>query len=134
MAKAYWYENGRWLRGGPEYFFGTADGMPPGKMISFVGGGGKTSMMFYLAEVYSRKGLKTAVMTTTKIRRTEVFCNAPEHWERLWAEGKYAVCGEAVDDIKLRTMKKELVDILAASADVVLIEADGAGRRLRMSL
>lgn len=129
MAKAYWNENGRWLCGGPEDFFGTADGMPPGKMISFVGGGGKTSTMFYLAEVYSRRGLKTAVMTTTRIRQTEVFCNAPEQWEKLWAEGKYAVCGEAADEIKLRSMEKELVDILTASADVVLIEADGAGTR-----
>ena len=31
MAKAYWNENGRWLCGGPEDFFGTADGMPPGE-------------------------------------------------------------------------------------------------------
>lgn len=128
MAEAYWNENGIWLCGRPEEFFGGADGMPPGRMISFVGGGGKTSTMFYLAEVYSRKGLKTAVMTTTRIRQTDVFCNSPEQWEKLWAEGRYAVCGEAADQTKLRSMEKELVDMLTASADVVLIEADGAGR------
>ena len=49
----------------------------------------------------------SAVMTTTRIRQTEVFCNAPEQWEKLWAEGKYAVCGEAADEIKLRSMEKE---------------------------
>ena len=79
MAEAYWHENGKWHHGLPAEYFRN-----PGKVVSIVGGGGKSSLMYHLAKEYNRRGLKTAVMTTTKIYRPETFCRTPAECESCW--------------------------------------------------
>ncbi len=38
-----------------------------GHVVSLVGGGGKTTLLYFLAEAYRRRGLRAAVLTTTHI-------------------------------------------------------------------
>ena len=83
-----------------------------GHVISLVGGGGKTTLLYALARWYSAQGQRVLVSTTTHIRRPDANC-APD--EAVPAEGG-----------KL-TMPPHLADWMA-EADTVLLEADGAKR------
>lgn len=121
MAEAYWHDNGEWHYGIPADYFCS-----PGRVISIVGGGGKSSLMEHLAEEYSQKGLKTAVMTTTKIYRPETFCKTAAECEGCWKEERYAICGALNDEGKLGRPTDELLSWLDREADIILSEADGA--------
>ena len=123
MAEAYWHENGKWHHGLPAEYFRN-----PGKVVSIVGGGGKSSLMYHLAKEYNRRGLKTAVMTTTKIYRPETFCRTPAECESCWEEGYYAICGALNAEGKLGRPADEMLEWLIREADVILSEADGARR------
>ena len=76
-----------------------------GHVISLVGGGGKTTLLYALARHYSAQGQRVLVSTTTHIQRPDANY-APDEAARdaLWQAGTYAV------------------------ADTVLLEADGAKR------
>ena len=78
-----------------------------GHVISLVGGGGKTTLLYALARHYSAQGQRVLVSTTTHIRRPDANY-APDEAARdaLWQAGTYAVAG--------------------VPADTVLLEADGA--------
>jgi len=110
-------------------------------VVSFVGAGGKTSTLFWLAQVLAAGGQRVLVTTTTRMFRPEPGCGAtlliePERAQRLAAlralpsasgivalfsnfdatEGKVVGC--APDEIdELKSM---------AVADMILVEADGA--------
>ena len=95
-------------------------------MIALVGAGGKTTLLYALAEECCRKGWKTLVTTTTHIWRPEERWMAHSEAELLamWEQGRFAVAGQEAPGGKL-TAPDEL-ERYAALADVVLIEADGA--------
>ena len=118
-AVAWWYENGIWKQGAAEDVLG-------GRVISVVGGGGKTSLMYYLAGVYQRAGKRTAVLTSTRIFDPGDACRTVEDCRRRWRLGQYAVCGEKAERGKLVIPNRELLSALDTCADVMLIEADGA--------
>lgn len=99
-----------------------------GHVISLVGGGGKTTLMMTLAEKYCAKGMKTVVMTTTRIQRPLQAVSTLEACRARWEAGEYAVCGEDAPEGKLRAPKDEVLTALLEEADAVLIEADGAKR------
>lgn len=99
-----------------------------GRVISLVGGGGKTTLLYRLASHFAAAGERTAVLTTTKIYRPDAFCTTAQACEAFWQKGQYAVCGEAVSSEKLGPPSPALLDWLLARADRVLIEADGARR------
>ncbi|MEG1994362.1 MAG: hypothetical protein RR048_05570, partial [Oscillospiraceae bacterium] len=44
----------------------------PYKMVSIIGGGGKTSLMFSLAKELKNKGKKVAITTSTHIMRPSI--------------------------------------------------------------
>ena len=96
-----------------------------GHVISLVGGGGKTTLLYALARHYSAQGQRVLVSTTTHIRRPDANC-APDEAARdaLWQAGTYAVAGVPAEGGKL-TMPPHLADWMA-EADTVLLEADGA--------
>lgn len=95
--------------------------------VSLVGGGGKTTLLFWLAGECAGRGKKVLVSTTTHIRRPpEGFAQDVENVRKLWAEGRYAVIGTPCREEKLTAPAEELFQELTVQADVVLLEADGA--------
>lgn len=121
---AYWLEGERLVRGAPQDafpFLGTR-----GHVVSLVGGGGKTTLMYALAEASRARGLRTALMTTTKMGCTGPYCRTMAACRARWAAGDYAVCGER--GTARRLVAPAFTEELLAQADAVFIEADGARR------
>lgn len=97
--------------------------------VSLVGGGGKTTLLFWLAEECTRRGKKVLVSTTTHIFHPgESFAQDVENVCRMWDSGKYAVIGTPCEGKKLTAPEEDVLQRLTAQADVVLLEADGAKR------
>lgn len=121
---------------------GFADVTAIPRIISFVGGGGKTTSMYHLAEELAEQGLRVLVTTTTHIQypndgQTADIIHVSELDEITW-EGKILTAGKSVLSVldngrqmKKLTMPEGLGDEavmarLLELADVILIEADGA--------
>ena len=101
-----------------------------GHVVSLVGGGGKSTLLAFMAEQCAARGWRVLVGTTTHIRRPE-----RERWAQtdaeladLWARGSYAVVGTAADDDKLTAAPPALMAHWMSMADIMLLEADGAKR------
>lgn len=119
-------------------------GIRRGQVVAVVGAGGKTTLVYRLAREARELGLSVLVTTTTHMGTLPeavtgpVFVEAdgdPEPALRaaLGAEGRATLLGRRVRDDKLAGLAPERVDALAALADVVLVEADGArGRSLKV--
>lgn len=97
-------------------------------VISIVGGGGKTTILYALARQYAKQGARVLVTTTTHIQKPEdrVFAMTCDQVETLWEQGSYAVVGTPTENGKLKSLEKKEMDIYLQMADVVLIEADGS--------
>ena len=104
--------------------------IPDGRhVISLVGGGGKTTLLHYLAGCFSAHGKCTAVMTTTRMGCPEAYCETIEACRACWARGDYAAVGQRLENGKFRAPGEAVLEALLAEAQIVLIEADGAHRR-----
>ena len=97
-----------------------------GHVVSLVGGGGKTTLLYQLSAHCARKGWRVLVTTTTHIRQPEA-CYAPDDaaLAALWQAGHYAVIGTPAENGKLTLPPQQLLHRMA-QADAVFIEADGA--------
>lgn len=101
----------------------------PGHVAALVGGGGKTTLMYALAELACRRGLRTAVTTSTHIAIPDsgVLCHSLEDCRALWQAGRYAVWARPVREPgKLGPLEPEEFQTLYGTADLLLVEADGA--------
>lgn len=98
-------------------------------VISLVGGGGKTTLLHYLAGCYAAQGMRTAVMTTTRMGCPPAYCETLAACRACWARGDYAACGRRLPNGKFRAPQEDVLAALLQEADIVLIEADGAHRR-----
>lgn len=125
-AAACWLEGGRLVSGLPQDAFPFLS--ERGHVVSLIGGGGKTTLMYHLAEVSQGRGLRTAVMTTTKMGRPGPYCRSMAACRACWSAGEYAVCGERLNERKLVAPAPEFLAQLLAQADALFIEADGARR------
>ena len=99
-------------------------------IVSLVGAGGKTTVMYQLAEHFASLGKKVLVTTTTHIFQPACnFAQSLAEVEALWQAGSYAVVGniEAGTD-KLTQLPADVFETYSALADLVLVEADGAKR------
>ena len=99
-------------------------------IVSLVGAGGKTTVMYQLAEHFANLGEKVLVSTTTHIFQPACnFAESVAEVEALWQAGCYAVVGsvEAGTD-KLTQLSEDVLENYCRVADLVLIEADGAKR------
>ena len=100
-------------------------------VVSVVGGGGKSTLIAWLASRLTKAGRKVLVTTTTHI-----FFPEPEFYavdgkavRERWADGRYAVIGSPEPQKgKLTVPSQELLTECVAQADTVLVEADGAKR------
>lgn len=100
-------------------------------VISLVGGGGKTTTMFALAEHYCRLGKRVLVTTTTHIGKPDqYYASDKKEVLQLWEQGHYAVVGrqekKAGFPDKLKSLPEPEMERYMELADMVLIEADGA--------
>lgn len=101
-----------------------------GHVVSFVGAGGKTTLMYAFAGICAGNGLRTLVTTTTHIFEPDRSVRAEKlsDAERLWEAGSYAVVGASAENGKIRGLPEEELRVYTDRADMVLIEADGAKR------
>jgi molybdenum cofactor cytidylyltransferase len=113
---------------------------PAGELVAFVGGGGKTTLMFALARELAAAGRRTVVTTTTRLGSGQVhlapaLCHPAElvgpdrdalsrHLDR---HRLCLIAGTIVED-KAKGVALDLPGRLLARPDVddVLVEADGA--------
>ena len=112
--------------GAPEDYFPFFDGKR--HVISLVGGGGKSTLLEYLAQCFAARGARTVIMTTTRMACPAHVCGSMEDCRACWAAGEYAACGERTENGKFRAPQDSLMNELLQEADAVLIEADGAHR------
>ena len=98
-----------------------------GHIVSLVGGGGKTTLLYAMARHCAAKGWRVLVSTTTHIQCPENnWARTEAQREALWAAGQFAVAGAPAEGGKL-TRQPALQEWMA-QADAVFLEADGAKR------
>ncbi len=98
------------------------------QVISIVGAGGKTTLMYALARYYAGQGASVVVTTTTHIKRPQNYLVARNKEELLCllAKNSIVAAGAAVPENKLtQAYEMSIIDYMNA-ADIVLVEADGA--------
>lgn len=106
------------------------------KIISITGAGGKTSVMFRLAEELKAMGKRVIVTTSTHIfypdkYQVEILTDASELEHIAWKDQILVVGGRVEDGEKgrkLAGMRGPCIGRLKDWCDVVLIEADGSRR------
>lgn len=98
------------------------------RVVSIVGGGGKSSLMDFLARLLTAQGRRVGVITSTRIGRPQSLCRDKAACLACWARGTYAVCGTDAEPGKITLPEPELLAWLLHTADAVLCEADGAKR------
>jgi probable selenium-dependent hydroxylase accessory protein YqeC len=115
-----------------------------GDVVALVGAGGKTTLLYRLSEDARRAGLRVLATTTTHMgalpeaETGPVFVEAdggplPGLDAALRERGRATLLGRRVRSDKFRGVAASRVDALAARADLVLVEADGArGRSLKL--
>jgi probable selenium-dependent hydroxylase accessory protein YqeC len=97
------------------------------KFVSFVGGGGKTSLSEYFARRAAEQGIRVAVTTTTKIWARHHYLTFGEFLKQSNRNMNLPLCiGKNVDKGKLTGLDEDEVQLLGNYFDLVLIEADGA--------
>ena len=100
--------------------------------LSFVGAGGKSSLMEAMAIWGTKQGKKVLVTTTTHIFRPEPekLAQTADDLERIWSAGDWVVIGEMEmkQPQKLKMPDRDWMRQAMALADLVLIEADGSKR------
>ena len=118
-------------------------GVKAREVISLVGAGGKTTLMFRLAQELSLNGKKVVTTTTTKIltptsgETNSLFIDPDEEkikdfvWHHLDQFHHITVARERLGSGKLKGVSPNLVEGLWRSLgiDVIIIEADGAAGR-----
>ena len=101
-------------------------------IISFVGAGGKSSLIDAMAKWGSNQGKKVLVTTTTHIFKpqSEILATNEEQLQKIWETGHWAVIGATEEKQPQKLKMPELVWMrqAIALADLVLIEADGSKR------
>ncbi len=125
------------------YFLVESLGLREREVISLVGAGGKTTLMFRLAKELARVGKKVVTTTTTKILEPSsedaprLFVHSDE--EKLRRQALQSInrfrhitlARERLDSRKLNGISSDLVGLLWKSSeiDMIIIEADGAAGR-----
>lgn len=98
------------------------------QVIAIVGAGGKTTLLYTLAEYYAGQGASVTVTTTTHIKRPGHYPVAGNKEEllRLLAEHRIVVAGKGAPEGKLVQADGMGIADYQNAADIVLVEADGA--------
>lgn len=99
-----------------------------GHVLSLVGAGGKTTIMYALAQAFIRRGKKAIITTTTHIQRPEKFPVAENSkmLALLLQTHSIVVAGKEAGHNKLKMPDGLDLTEYKKMADIILIEADGA--------
>ena len=108
-------------------------GLGERELVSLVGGGGKTTMLFALGNGLASQGRRVVLTTTTKMSRDQalsaptVCWSASEVSASLGKPGPLMLVGD-IDDHKISGAPPEVVDHLfeTSDADYIIVEADGS--------
>lgn len=96
-------------------------------MICLTGAGGKTALLYALAEKAAGEGQNVIVSTTTHILQPEnCYAGTLQDVRRLWRSGSYAVVGTPCEEGKLKMLPDQELAFWDKEADLLLLEADGA--------
>ena len=115
-------------------------GVGKGDVVSVAGAGGKTTLVYRLAEEARAAGLRVLVTTTTHMGTLPEATTGPVFIEAegdpgpaldraLDANGRATLLGRRIREDNIEGIPPERVDELSRRADVVLVEADGARQR-----
>jgi len=102
-----------------------AQSIIPLKFVAFVGAGGKTSLIEYLASNLIGGGKTVAITSTTKIYAREPYQVLSDN-RVLRNNTPLNRFGNTLEDGKLTAVGTEDIQRIGALYDIVLIEADGA--------
>lgn len=102
--------------------------------VAFTGGGGKTSLIFCLAEKFSRQGKRVIVTTTTHMawEPERPFAEAEDVSAlcRLTEQYGYVIAAHhKAGQPKISGPEKGILEKLPGFCDLLLVEADGSRRR-----
>ena len=99
-----------------------------GHVVSLVGGGGKTTLLYAMAAHCASQGWKVLVTTTTHILcpADGTLAQTDAQLQALWARGSYAVVGTPAPGGKLTAPAADQLAAWMDQAVGVFIEADGA--------
>lgn len=100
-------------------------------IISFVGGGGKTSLIYSLAKELSDMNKKVIVTTTTKMlipKENVVLSNRLEDVIFALNKSNIVSVGTSISDIKMSSPSDEIKENIVKLVDFILVEADGSKR------
>jgi probable selenium-dependent hydroxylase accessory protein YqeC len=127
--------------------FGLVDALSvgAGDVVSLVGAGGKTTVLYALSAELRRRGLSVVATSTTHMQMPPTGATTPplvvveeeDNWlatvkSCIAKHGAATVIASRVRDDKLQGLEAVLIDPLRSLADCVVIEADGArGRSLK---
>ncbi len=127
--------------------FGLVEALDVGKgdVVSLVGAGGKTTVLYALSMELRRRGLSVVATSTTHMQMPVTSSTTPplvvvdeeENWlttvkARIAKYGSVTVIENRVRNDKLKGVDPVMIDPLRSLADCVVIEADGArGRSLK---
>ena len=98
-------------------------------VISFIGGGGKTTSIYQLAEELSSKGKRVIVTTTTHMQMPKdkvILNNNIDEIKKKLDENNFITVGLKSKEDKIISIPIEKVNELREICDFLLIEADGA--------
>ena len=100
---------------------------------AFTGGGGKTSLIFYLAEKFSGQGIRVIVTTTTHMawEPERPFAEAgdvPEMCRLMKRHGYVIAAHHEAGQPKISGPEREILKGLPGFCDLLLVEADGSRR------
>lgn len=95
-------------------------------VITALGGGGKTTLLKYLFNLYRKSGLRVALTTSCKLGWQEGFISDPDAIKARADQGVYI--GIQADEHHVQGIGEEALASLLSHFDVVLIEGDGAKR------
>lgn len=101
------------------------------RCICAVGAGGKTGLLYRLAESYRSAGRKTLLITTTKMYQPAaggVLDRTADEILAFLEEKGFAVAGTAISGGKMGPLPPEILKPVMEKADLVLVEADGSRR------
>lgn len=99
--------------------------------IAIVGGGGKTTLMYFLGDTYAKQNIPTLITTTTHIRMPEdgSYVTTMAAACRRWEAQSYAVVGVPDQGEKLKALPETELHAYQKRAKQILVEADGAKMR-----
>lgn len=110
-----------------------------GHVVSLIGGGGKTTLLYALSAYCTAKGWRVLTATTTHIRKpvnvpwiavneeeNTAWENARKERDRLWQQGTYVVAGTPAPHEKLTILPEAIRSEWISDADITFLEADGA--------